>query len=263
MKASELVFFSAFALVMTFLITTGIRDWLRKRRLVASLAARVQHNDEQFGHGYFRDPMRADIAVRVRRILSNNLKLPLDGLTPSDRLNDDLHAELPANPNFFWDLEEEFGIKSGLEDLESFEKTLQVLVTFQDLVEYVERKMTEPLAETPGRNEEPSRAYEFAIRCIPWLCFGGFLTAVAGIVLQLTWVTTLGKLMFLSGFAVWALANGGELLRSMIQEVRVTSFKEIVARPFTLIFLACLVLFCLGFGGLMLWAILKNILMHK
>ena len=69
MKASELVFFSAFGLVMTFLITTGIRDWLRKRRLVASLAARIQHNDEQVGQGYFHDPKRADIAVRVRRLL--------------------------------------------------------------------------------------------------------------------------------------------------------------------------------------------------
>ena len=263
MKASELVFFSAFGLVMTFLITTGIRDWLRKRRLVASLAARIQHNDEQFGQGYFHDPKRADIAVRVRRMLSNHLKIPLDGLTPSDRLKEDLNFEIPANPNLFWDLEEEFGIKSGLEDLESFEKTLQGLVTFQDLVEYVERKMSEPPAETPGRNEEPSRAYEFAIRCIPWLCIGGFVIGIVGAVLQIEWLSTLGIVMFLSGIAVWGFANGGEMLRTMIQDLRVMSFKEIVARPGTLIFLTCLVLFFLGFGGLMLWAILKNILFHR
>src|SRR6266540_2664092 len=258
MKVSELVFFSAFGLMMTFLITSGIRDWLRKRRLVASLAARIQYNDEQFGHGFFRDPKRADIAVRARRMLSNHLKIPLDGLTPSDRFKEDLSFELPANPNFFLDLEDEFGIKSGLEDLEAFEKTLQRLFTFQDLVEYVERKISEPPAETPGRkeNQEPSRAYEFAIRSIPWLCIGGFLIALVGAILQIRWVPTLGILMFLSGFAVWALANGGELLRGMIQDIRVMSLKEIAARPVMLIFLTCLVLFFLGFGGIMLWAIL-------
>src|SRR5437899_702382 len=112
MKTSESMAFIAFSGVAAFIITMISRDWHRKKRTVSSLATRAQRPDEQFGRGFFSDPKRADVAVRVRRVLSNNLKMPLDGLTPSDRLNDDLNAELPANPHLFWELEAEFGIKT-------------------------------------------------------------------------------------------------------------------------------------------------------
>src|SRR5436189_4234319 len=123
MKPSECIAFIAFGGVTAFIITMMVRDWRKKKRTVTSLATRAQHSDEQFGLVFFSDPKRADIAVRVRRVLSSNLKMSLDGLTPSDRLNDALDAELPANLHLFWELEAEFGIKTDVEDFDSHEKS--------------------------------------------------------------------------------------------------------------------------------------------
>src|ERR1051325_619988 len=186
MKTSEWFEAIAGVAVAALIITMMFRDQFRKRRIVASLAARAQHNGVEFGRGFFSHPKRADIATRAREVLSKNLKMPLEGLTPSDRLNEDLNAELAANPHLFWELEAEFGIKTDVEDLDSHEKTLERLVTFQDLVEYIELKISTPQSQTPDENanEEPSRVYDVAIRSIPILCVGGFLIAVLSILFQ-------------------------------------------------------------------------------
>lgn len=261
MEFSELAAVILIGAVMALLVSVGFRDWLRKRRRVASLAARVQRNDEQFGQDYFPDAKRADAAVRVRRILSKNLEMPLGGLVPSDRLNEDLRAELPANPHLFWELEEEFGIRIDMDDMESFEKTLQRLVTFQDLLEFVEKRIAEPLAESPGQREEeePSPAYEFAIRSIPVLFVVGLVGLVSGIILDKNRVTNISTVIFTSGFAVWGFANGGEMLRTLILEMRAMSFKEIAVRKWKLVFVTCLVVFFLSVGIFISWAVLNNV----
>lgn len=264
MKTSEIIFFIGFGAVATFITTMKFRDWLKKKRTVSSLATRVQHPDELFGLAFFSDAKSAEIAVRVRRVLANNLKMPLDGLAPRDRLDDDLNAELPANPHLFWELETEFGIKTDVENLDSHEKTLARLVTFQDLVEYIERCIAEPQTQKPGADEEKksSHTYDLAIRSIPILCVGGFLTAVAGIVMQKKSFMNLGGLIFLSGIAVWGFANGGEMLRNLIQSARDPNRKE-TAHPLSLTLVTCLALFFLWIGGTLLWGILKNALASK
>jgi hypothetical protein len=135
-------------------------------------------------------------------------------------------------------------------------------VTFQDLVEYIERKISEPQPQTSGADkiETSSRPYDLAIRSIPILCAGGLLTAVAGIVVQKRALMNLGGLIFLSGFSVWGFANGGEMLRTLIQSVRGRNRKEIITGTWPLILLTCLALFFLWIGGMLLWGILKNIL---
>ena len=261
MKTSELLFFIAFGVVTTFIITMMFRDWLRKRRIAAALSQRVPHAAEHFGCEFFPDAKRADIAVRVRRVLSNNLKMPLDGLVPSDRLNDDLNVELPANPHLFWELEAEFGIKTDVEDLDSHEKTLERLITFQDLVEYMEGRISEPKPHNPDADEdkESSRAYDHAIRSIPIVCIGGFLTAVVGIVIQKKALMNVGGLIFISGFAIWGFANGGVALRTLIQSVRGSTWKDMLTRPWPLIVLTFLTVFFLWVGSIILWGILKNL----
>src|SRR5687767_11568386 len=129
---SPVLFSLLFGAVSTFVVTMMFRDWRRKKHAVAQLALRPQLNDEQFSC-LFDSPTRADIAVRARRVLSRNLELKLDGLAPTDRLNEDLHAELEANPDFFWELESEFRIKTSvdIEDLDLHEKTLEQVATFQ------------------------------------------------------------------------------------------------------------------------------------
>jgi acyl carrier protein len=264
MKTSELLFFIAFGGAATFIVTMMIRDSVRKRQIKRALTSRNENDDDQF-RKFFPDPKRADIAVRARRVLANNLKLPLSGLTPSDRLEADLNAELPANPHLFWELEEEFGMKTDVEDLDRHEKTLAKLVTFQDLVEYVEGRIAARLTEPPvvDEDENSSRTYDFAIRSLPVLFIGGFLTIVAGIVVQKRSLMNLGGLIFLSGAAVWGLANGGEMLRSVLKSLRASSWKETAARPWPWILLAGLALFFLWFGGTLAWGILKNLLSSK
>jgi acyl carrier protein len=265
MKTSELLFFIAFGAVTTFIVTMMFRDWLRKRRITTTLARRVPQDAEHFGREFFPDPKRAEIAARVRRVLSNNLKMPLEGLAPSDRLNDDLNAELPANPHLFWELEAEFGIKTDVEDLDSHEKTLERLITFQDLVEYVEGRISEPKPQSPDadEDEQPSRAYDLAIRSIPIVCIGGFLTAVVGIVIQKRALMNLGGLIFISGFAIWGFANGGVALCTLIQSVCGSTWKETLTRPWPLIVLTFLTVFFLWVGGIILWGILKNVSSSK
>lgn len=261
MKIPEWTPYVFFGAVFALIATLVWRERLRKKRKAASLAGRVRHADEQFGRGFFSDPKRADIAVRVRRVLSDNLKLPLDGLTPSDRLEDDLGAELASNPDLFWQLEAEFGIKTGVEDLETFEKTLARLITFQDLVEFVEERIAAPPPAKPAEDEDekPSRAYDLAIRSIPVLCIGGFVIAVVGIIVQKRPLMNLGGLIFLSGFAIWGLANGAEMLRTLVLGFRGGSFKKIAGHPLQLLLMTGLALFFLWMGARFLWGILKNV----
>lgn len=263
MKGLELVaLILGFGAIAIHIITSMFRDWLRKRQIARTLAGRNQNDDDEF-RKLFLKPTLADIAVRARRILADNLKMSLRGLVPSDRLKEDLNAELAMNPHLFWELEKEFEIKTHVEDLEMHEKTLSKLVTFQDLVEYVEYRITARGTEPPEKEEEkPSLAYRVAIRSIPYLCIGGFLIVVVGIAVKRS-VINFGVLVFLSGFAVWGLANGGEMLRGVLKSLRGRSWKEIAARPWPLILLTGIALFFLYVGCILTWGMLKNLSVVK
>jgi hypothetical protein len=149
--------------------------------------------------------------------------------------------------------------------LDRHEKTLARLVTFQDLVEYVEHRITARSTEPPvvDDDEKSSLTYDLVIRSVPALFIGGFLTVVVGIVIQKRLLMNLGGLIFMSGAAVWGLANGGEMLRSVLKSSRGSSWKEIVARPRPLILVTGLALCLLWFGGALVWGILKNLLSSK
>jgi acyl carrier protein len=148
MKTSTLLGWVWCGAVATFIVTVFFRDWLRKRRIVATLSRRTQRDDERFSREFYPDPKRSKIAIRVRRVLARNLEMRLTGLMPQDHLENDLDAELPANPHLFWELEAEFGITTDVEDMEAHEKSLVQLVTFQNLVEYVEQKMADRTSES-------------------------------------------------------------------------------------------------------------------
>ncbi|HEX5218547.1 MAG TPA: hypothetical protein VFZ59_03180 [Verrucomicrobiae bacterium] len=263
MEKPDILFCIGFGAVATFIVTMMFRDWFRRRRLARKLTDRAPYDDEF--HRFFPDPKRADVAVRVRRVLAANLQLPSDRFIPSDRLNDDFNAELAANPDLFWELEAEFGIKTDVDDLDSHEKTLERIVTFGDLVEYIELKLSEPAPPPSEVDEEepPSPLYRVAIRSIPFLCVSGFGIAVASIVVQNKKLLNAGGLIFLSGIMVWGLANGGEMLRGTVRSLRNSSFKEIISRPWSLILTTGVSLFFLWVGGFLLWGILKNLLSAK
>ena len=261
MKIWEIVVLSAFGLALVLMITMMVRDHVKKKRTVRSFAARAQHDDEEFARAYFPDSKQADIAIRARRVLAGNLKMALQGLRPTDRLNDDLGAELELNPHLFWELEDEFGIKTSVEDRETFEKTLERLVTFEDLVKFLEDRISATPPNAPVEEEEkPSRPYQWAMRAIPILCIGGLGAAVVGIFGQKKTMMNVGGMIFVSAFAVWGFSNGGELLRAIIQEHWGRPWNEIVAHPWWLMFLVVLVPFFLYVGSIITWAILKSLL---
>jgi len=261
MKIWEMVVFSAFGLALVLMITMMVRDHVKKKRTARSFAARVQHADDEFARAYFPDPKQGDIAIRTRRVISKNLKMVLDGLRPGDRLNDDLDAELERNPHLFWDLEEEFGIKTGIEDIETFDQTIQRLVTFEDLVKFLEERISNTPPNAPAEEEEkPSRPYQWAMRAIPMLFIGGLGTAVVGIFVQKKTMMNVGAMIFVSGLAIWGFGNGGELLRGIIQEYWGRPWKEIAAHSWWLMFLVFLVVFFLFVGSTLTLAILKGLL---
>lgn len=66
----------------------------------------------------------------------------MSSLHPDDRLDEDLYAQLLANPDLFLAIEQEFGVKTNVMDWALHEPEVQNLTTFRDLVKYVEGKLS-------------------------------------------------------------------------------------------------------------------------
>ena len=128
-------------------------------------------------------------------------------------------------------------------------------MTFQDLVDFVIGKLAEPVVQRPPAENESSRSYLLAIKTIPYLCMGGFLTTVVGIIASSKRLQSCGGCVFLSGFVVWGLANGVEGIRAVVKVFRTASASEILARPWSLIIMTCVSLFFLWVGGMLIWGI--------
>jgi hypothetical protein len=81
------------------------------------------------------------------------------------------------------------------------------------------------------------------------IAFGAFV--------QRSVVMKLGTGLFLFGFAVWALANGGVSVWELIQTVRTDGLKELTARPWSTLFRLLFAVFLLVAGGFFVWTIAK------
>jgi acyl carrier protein len=125
---------------MTYVLVRMAIDRAAVRRRRRLLALRPPLDDRRFAETFFGDsPERARIAGRLRALLAANLKENLEGLHPEDRLDEDLYAELMINPNLFWDLEAEFGVRTPLNQADRMRAIVKSTRTFRDLVDYVER----------------------------------------------------------------------------------------------------------------------------
>jgi acyl carrier protein len=248
-----------FIVVSSGVIAAIVQDRIKKRRIAGFLAPRPTLSDDQFAHAFFaQDPEHGAIASRVRRVLATNLSQELERLNPEDRLNEDLDAELESNPDLFWELEQEFGIKTDVDDLESHAKTLERLVTFGDLVNYIATLVRErPAVSQSEELPPPSRFYGVAFRSIPIFCLAGFGVIAFGAFVQRSVVMKLGTGLFLFGFAVWALANGGVSVWELIQTVRADGLKELTTRPWSTLFRLLFAVFLLVAGGFFVWTIAK------
>ncbi|MBS0159014.1 MAG: acyl carrier protein [Nitrospira sp.] len=113
----------------------------KKRKVRALLNARVQLAHQEFGRIHFGDSrLRAQLASDVREILSQHVPVPLDGLHPHDKFQEQLLIDTfdsMASIEFISDLEEKYGI--------SFrnEPSLGRDLTFRELIDLIEKRVTE------------------------------------------------------------------------------------------------------------------------
>ena len=230
---------SPILLVGTFLTVSfmvgGIRRWL----LDHSLRDRQQFTDEEFGKTFFSGSERsADVAVRVREILSENLEMPLDGIRPEDKLDEDLNAQLEANPHLFWSLEEEYGFDAKVEDLEEFEKTVAGIVTFSDLVKYVERKID----EIPKKKRKKNGKYEIdpddrTSDYIAAMWFGGLILTIFGSVFRIEILSSIGLTIAFLPLAMGAFYMCTFVIKEFASEIGQNGWKVLQEHPFGTLFL--------------------------
>src|SRR6185369_17000901 len=109
-----------------------------------------------------------------------------------------------------------------------------------------------PAKPKPRKASEP---YERALRTIPWLCISGFIVVVISFITRKPDLTRIGTALFLSGFAVWGLVNGVEMIRRLVKELRGQSSKEKTHRPWGLFFGIAFAGSITGFGVVFAWGV--------
>jgi acyl carrier protein len=226
----------AFGLVVAVVIFSLFADWFRKASARSGLADRQAFDDEQFQRTFYAgNSQLADTATRVRKVLAKNLDMPLDSVRPEDRLDDDLRAQLEGNPDLFWQLEEEFDISTGYEDLEVFEKTAEQLVTFSDLVEYVRNKINQAATRTPERKKKVAlsdRIYLFLAELVPPACVASLVIAFIGSLLGFDAAWRFGSGVFMLGFVLLIIALFNIGIDNLTMEIRKQGMVWIREHPF-------------------------------
>jgi len=94
---------------------------------------------EQFGE-FYDSPDKANVAAKVREILSRHIAVDISAAIPSDRFILDLKMDAldsMSTVEFILELEEKFAIK--IEDREA-----QQLVTLDDVIQCVSDKLKKP-----------------------------------------------------------------------------------------------------------------------
>lgn len=226
---------SPILLIGTFLAVSfmvgGLRHWL----LDHSLRDRQQFSDEEFGKTFFPGSKRsADVAVRVREILSENLEMPLDGIRPEDRLDEELNVQLEANPHLFWSLEEEYGFDAMVEDLEEFQKTVAGIVTFSDLVNYVEGKVDqEPKKGRKKKSEHEIDPDDRTGDFIAAMWFGGLITTIVAEILGFRWLRNLGLTIAFLPLGIGGLYMCCKMIGEVISIARNEGLKVLLGHPFS------------------------------
>lgn len=231
--------------------------------MTARLRRRRQFADEDFGKAFFAGDGRKSTPARTRRVLAENLEADLGGIRPDDRLDDDLNAQISTNVDLFWQLEEEFRIDCHVEDLDVFEKTTSRLVTFSDLVSYVEKKLDE---RSDTRDE--NRATVSSDSRLDWLdvigysWFTGIAVCVASSMFDVDWLMTVGLTVAFLPIIIGIAHEGFQALSEITRNIRANGFGVLLREPLSLVvWLAVLisflligtwfsrVLFSLYFGG--------------
>jgi acyl carrier protein len=232
------------AIVVVASLAIGtMRHWLTAARL----RDRQQFADEDFGKAFFAGDARESAAIRTRRVLAENLETDLGGIRPDDRLDDDLNAQISANVDLFWQLEKEFRIDCQVEDLEVFEKTTSQLVTFSDLVSYVQKK----IEEQPSARDENYATVSGDPR-LDWLdvigysWFTGIAMCVASSMFDVGWLMTVGLTVAFLPIIIGIAFEAFQVLSEVAKNIQANGFGVLLREPLSLvIWLAVLIPFLL------------------
>ncbi len=96
------------------------------------MAGRPSLTEQEFGLRYFSSD-RAEIAAKLRKILTDLMDVDLSGMNPSDRFIEDLRMDdldSMSTVEFVIEIEKEFGIKVP-------NSAAEKMLTFQSVVNYV------------------------------------------------------------------------------------------------------------------------------
>lgn len=232
------------AIVVVASLAIGtMSQWLTATRL----RDRQQFGDEDFGKTFFAGGDRAGTAVRIRRVLEDNLEIDLGGLRPDDKLDDDLNAKISTNVDLFWQLEKEFRIDCQVENLEIFEKTTSQLMTFSDLVGYVQNRIDEKSGVGAEQLVAVSGESSFDWQdVIGYSWFTGLAMWVASSMFDVDWLMTVGLTVAFLPITIGIAYEVFQALSEAVRIVRANGFGVLLREPLSLmIWLAVLTPFLL------------------
>ena len=126
----SLIFFAA-AIVCGF-YALKLSDEAEKRRARGHMAGRPALNEKEFGKQFFPND-RAEIAAKLREILSRHIPVDLSQIQPNDRFVEDLRMDAldsMSTVEYVIEIEKEFGIEIP-------NAAAEKMTTFQSVVDYV------------------------------------------------------------------------------------------------------------------------------
>jgi acyl carrier protein len=109
-----------------------LSDASEKQRALDYMAGRQPLADTQFGREFF-PPEQADVASKLRRIMSRHIPVDLSRLHPDDRIVEDIRMDAldsMSTVEFILDVEKEFGISIP-------DAAAEKMRTLRDAIDYV------------------------------------------------------------------------------------------------------------------------------
>jgi acyl carrier protein len=129
----ELAWYWAVAVfVAAFVCFSFVAIKQEKRRVEAYFSGRPVLDEKEFGENYFPAD-RAEIAAKLRQILSNHVGIDLARVNPNDRFIEDLRMDdydSMSTVEYVIEVEKEFGIEIS-------DAAAEKMTTFQSVVDYV------------------------------------------------------------------------------------------------------------------------------
>ena len=126
----SLIFFAG-AIVCGF-YAVKLSDEAEKRRALTHMAGRPVLDEKEFGKQFFKND-RAEIAAKLREILSRHIPIDLSQMQPNDRFVEDLRMDAldsMSTVEYVIEIEREFAIKIP-------DSAAEKMITFQSVVDFV------------------------------------------------------------------------------------------------------------------------------